>query len=136
MRLDAVIRVKERVEERAGQELVRVESAVTAAKSKVEDARRAASQDFRARSDVSHWEVTETAHHRALVNVKLAQKELESLQKSAHVVRGQYLDAHRSAETVRRVAANRREEAARQLSKAEDKALDDVASLLHFRRTG
>lgn len=133
-RLDSVVQVKERVEEKAGQALARVESAVSAAKAKVDDARRAASQDFRARSDISQWEVTELAHHRAVADAKKAQKDLEALQKSAQTVRAQYLSAHQSAEVVRRVASTRREELTREQNRAEDKALDEAASLLFFRR--
>ncbi|MDP2270575.1 MAG: hypothetical protein Q8N23_35175 [Archangium sp.] len=133
-RLDAVVQVKERVEEKAGQALARVESAVTIAKEKVEVAKRVAAQDFRARSDISQWEVAELAHHRAVADAKKAQKDLETLQKSALVVRATYVSAHQSAEVVRRVATTRREEAERELNRIEDKALDEAASLLHFRR--
>ena len=133
-RLDAVVQVKERVEEKAGQALARAESAVIAGKVKVEEARRAASQDFRSRSDISQWEMTELAHHRAIADAKKAQKDLEALQKSAQTVRAAYVSAHQSAEVVRRVATSRREEATRELNRVEDKALDETASLLHFRR--
>jgi flagellar export protein FliJ len=135
-RLDSVVQVKERVEEKAGQALARAEIAVTAAKSKVEEARQAASQDFRARADIAQWEVTELAHHRAITDAKKAQQDLEALQKSAQVVRATYLSAHQSAEVVRRVATSRREELTRELNKAEDKALDEAASMLLFRRAG
>lgn len=133
-RLDSVVQVKERVEEKAGQALARAESAVTVARARVEAARRAAAQDFRSRADISQWEVTELAHHRAMTDAKKAQKDLEALQKSALVVRASYLSAHQSAEVVRRVADSRREEAVRELNRVEDKALDEAASLLHFRR--
>ncbi len=135
-RLDAVVQVKERVEEKAGQALAKVESAVTVAKEKVEVAKRVAAQDFRARSDISQWEVAELANHRAVADAKKAQKDLETLQKSALIVRATYVSAHQSAEVVRRVATTRREEAERELNRIEDKALDEAASLLHFRRAG
>ena len=135
-RLDSVVQVKERVEEKAGQALARVEIAVTAAKSKMEEAKQAASQDFRTRADISQWEVTELAHHRAITDAKKAQKDLEALQKSAQVVRATYISAHQSAEVVRRVATSRREELTREMNKAEDKALDEAASMLLFRRAG
>ena len=135
-RLDSVVQVKERVEEKAGQALARAESAVSAAKTKVEEARRTASQDFRARSDISQWEMTELAHHRAIADAKKAQKDLEVLQKSAVTVRAAYVSAHQSAEVVRRVATSRREDATLELNRREDKALDEAASLMHFRRAG
>ena len=135
-RLDSVVQVKERVEEKAGQALARAESAVSAAKTKVEEARRTAAQDFRARSDISQWELTELAHHRAISDAKKAQNDLETLQKSALTVRAAYVSAHQSAEVVRRVARSRREEATLELNRKEDKALDEAASLMHFRRAG
>lgn len=135
-RLDTVVQVKERVEEKAGRALAHAESAVSKAKTNADHARNIASQDFRARADVSSWEVTEHAHHRAVADAKKAQKELELLQKSAQVVRAQYITAHQSAEVVRRVAEIRREEARREAEKAEDKAADEMASLLFFRRAG
>ncbi len=135
-RLDSVVTVKERVEEKAGQALARAESAVSVAQTKVEVARRLASQDFRARSDISQWEVGELAHHRAMSDAKKAQKDLEVLQKSAVVIRAQFVSAHQSAEVVRRVATNRRDELTRELNRVEDKALDEAAAMLFLRKAG
>lgn len=135
-RLDSVVKVKEVVEEKAGVALAHAETAVTAARTRVEDARRLASQDFRARSDISQWEVAELAHHRAISDAKKAQKDLEAAQKSAAVVRTQYVSAHQAAEVVRRVATSRRDEAIRELNRVEDKALDEAASLLFVRKAG
>ncbi|MFZ5444139.1 MAG: hypothetical protein ACOZQL_29350 [Myxococcota bacterium] len=135
-RLDTVVTVKERVEERAGQALARAESVVSSAQARAEEARRVAAQDNRMRADVSQWEVTELAHHRALVDARRAQRELESAQRTASSARDQYLSAHRAAEVVRRVADNRREETARELNRLEDKALDEAAGLLFVRKAG
>ena len=80
--------------------------------------------------------MTELAHHRAISDAKKAQNDLETLQKSALTVRAAYVSAHQSAEVVRRVARSRREEATLELNRKEDKALDEAASLMHFRRAG
>ncbi len=133
-RLDTVVKVKEHVEEKAGLALARAEAAVSAAHVKVEDARRLASQDFRVRADISQWEVAELAHHRAISDAKKAQKELEVLQKSAAVVRTQFVSAHQAAEVVRRVATHRRDEALHEMNRIEDKALDEAASMLFVRK--
>jgi flagellar export protein FliJ len=135
-RLDVVVKVKERAEEKAGLELARAETAVRTAKDKLELASERAAQDHRGRGDVSQWELSEAAHHRALLDKSKAQKELESTQKAAVVVRAHYVGAHRAAEVVRRVADARREEISRELTRAEDKQLDEAASLLWFRKAG
>lgn len=136
IRLDTVVEVKERVEDRAVQALARAESAVTVAKQRAAEARQAAAKDFRARADIAQWEVTELAHHRAVADAKKAEKDLVAVQKTAQTVRTAYLKAHQQAEVVRRVADSRRQELVQELNRVEDKALDEAASLLFFRKAG
>jgi flagellar export protein FliJ len=133
-RLDTVVQVKERAEDRAVEVLGRAESAVAVGQQKVAAAKAAAAKDHRARADISQWEVTELAHHRAIADAKKAEKELTALQKSAQAARQQYLKAHQSAEVVRRVAETRRAELQQDLNRAEDKLLDEAASMLFFRK--
>ncbi|MFO0599115.1 MAG: flagellar FliJ family protein [Myxococcaceae bacterium] len=133
-RLDVVVQVKERAEDKAGVELAQAERAVTAAKSRFESARATASMDFRSRSDISQWEVTELAHHRALSDANKARREFEELQKAATMKRSDWLAMHRAAEVVRRVAENRKHEWLVEESRQEDKVLDEAASLLFFRK--
>jgi flagellar export protein FliJ len=135
-RLDVVVQVKERAEEKAGVSLAKAESVVTTAKQKLELARQAASNDTRTRSDISLWEMTELAHQRALTDAQKAQKELETAQKSAAQFRASYLNAHRNAEVVRRVADSRRDELTKEMTRAEDKQADEAASLAWFRKAG
>jgi flagellar export protein FliJ len=133
-RLDTVVQVKELAEDRAVEVLGRAESAVATARQRVAEAKAAAAKDHRARADISQWEVTELAHHRAVTDAKKAENTLATLQKSAQVARQQYVKAHQSAEVVRRVADTRREELTQAMNRAEDKALDEAASLLFFRK--
>lgn len=135
-RLDSVVQVKERVEEKAGQALARAEAEVTTAKSLVDEARQKAAQDFRARADISQWEVAEMAHHRAVADAKKAEHNLETMQRAAQVVRAQYVSAHQAAEVVRRVAENRRQELVSDSRRQETKMLDEAAALLFIRRAG
>jgi flagellar export protein FliJ len=135
-RLDTVVTVKERAEEKAGQDLVKAEAAVERARIEVEDAKRQAARDHRGRTDASNWEMTEAAHHRALTQAQNAQRHLEALQKSAALLRSQYVNAHRAAEVVRRVATSRREEVAREADRVETKALDEASALLFVRKAG
>lgn len=135
-RLDTVVQVKERAEQKAGQTLARAESVVTAAKEKLSNAQAAAALDVRARSDVSTWEMGELAHQRAVGDARRAEKELDQAQKTAAAMRTSYLSAHRSAEVVRRVADSRREELMREQARNEDKQLDEAASQLWIRKAG
>lgn len=133
-RLDVVVQVKERDEEKAGVSLAKAESVVTTARLKLELARQAAANDTRTRSDISMWEMSELAHQRALTDAHKAQKELENAQKSAAQFRASYLNAHRTAEVVRRVADSRRDELSKEFTRAEDKQADEAASLSWFRK--
>lgn len=135
-RLDSVVAVKERVEDRAGAALARAESAVEAAKQRADAARQVAGQDHRARADASTWDMTELAHRRALQDAQKAEAEVATLRKSANVVRAQYVTAHQAAEVVRRVATTRREELQRDLDRRESKDLDEAAALLFVRKAG
>lgn len=133
-RLDTVVEVKERLEDRAVEALARAESAVSSAKQRAEAARQLAQKDFRSRASLAQWEVTELAHHRAVNDAKKAEKELVALQRSAQTVREAYVKAHQQAEVVRRVAESRRTELLLEMNRAEDKLLDEAASLLFFRK--
>lgn len=135
-RLDVVVKVKERAEEKAGQALARAETAVRSAQERLEVAQRRTSQDHRARADVSQWAVQELAQNRALADAHKAKHELEQLQKSAQTVRAHYVNANRAAEVVRRVADARRDELTREAARNEDKQLDEAASMLWFRKAG
>ncbi|MFT3709068.1 MAG: flagellar FliJ family protein [Archangium sp.] len=135
-RLDVVVQVKERVEEKAGLALAKAETAVRSAQDRLEVAKQNAKADHRARGDVSQWEMQELAHRRALSDVSKANKEVESLKKSAETVRAHFVNANRAAEVVRRVADARRDELMKEQARNEDKQLDEAASMLWFRKTG
>lgn len=135
-RLDAVVKVKERSEEKAGQALAKAEQVVQSANAKLESAKALAAQDHRARGDISQWEVGEMAHHKAISDARRAERDLLTAKKSANVVRAEYISAHQAAEVVRRVADSRRNEIVAEQNRAEDKALDEAASMLFFRKAG
>lgn len=135
-RLDAVVKVREREEDRA---LEQVAHAEAKAKAAVEHARAMAAAtkiDQRRAGDVSTWELAEVAHVRALTVAHRAQKDSERAQAEVAKVRVLYTSAHQQAEVVRRAAEHRRDEARREADRVEDKSLDEVASMLWFRRAG
>lgn len=133
-RLDVVVKVKERAEEKAGQALANAERAVRSAQERLEVAKARTSQDSRARADVSQWAVQELAHHRALLDANKAKQEVDQLKKAAETVRAHYVSANRAAEVVRRVADARRDELMKEAARNEDKQLDEAASMLWFRK--
>jgi flagellar export protein FliJ len=135
-RLDSVVDVRERDEDKAMRELGRAQTALKAAQQRSEEARRRAMSDHRARHDVAHWEMMEVAHHRALSDARRAEREVEVLNQSTTKVREQYVVAYQRAEVVRRVADARRTEAQRESDRAETKELDEVGGILFVRRAG
>jgi flagellar export protein FliJ len=135
-RLDTVVRLRERDEEKAAQAVAKAENAVRVAQQKVEAAHDRAMADFRQKNDIAQWELQELAQHRALAEEKKAQREAELAKQAALKSRGVYTTAHQRAEVVRRVADSRREDAQREENRAETKQLDDVAGLLFVRKAG
>jgi len=132
--LDTVVRLREREEEKAAQSVAKAESAVRLAVERRDEAHARQMQDDRARRDVSDWETSELAHHRALADEKSAEKELEQARRTASQVRATYTSAHQRAEGVRRVADARRQESIREENRVEAKQLDEVASLRFNRK--
>ncbi len=135
-RLDAVVQVRERAEEKALRQVVEVEIQARAALERAEALKKAAQQDQRQTGDAATWEMAEMAHVRALTDARKAQKEAERIQAEVSKVRVVYTSAHQRAEVVRRVAETRREEQRRDVERVEEKALDEVASLLWYRKAG
>jgi hypothetical protein len=135
-RLDAVVTVRERSEEKALRKVVEAEVHARTAAEKAEALRAATLVDHRRTADAATWELLEAAHVRAISDARRAQKDAEQAQVQVGKVRLVYTAAHQQAEVVRRVADARREEARKELDRAEDKQLDEVASLLWFRKAG
>lgn len=135
-RLDVVVKVKERAEEKAGLALAKAETAVRSAQDRLEVAKARTTHDGRARADVSQWAVQELAHHRALLDANKAKQEVDQLKKAAETSRAHFVTANRAAEVVRRVADARRDELTKEAARNEDKQLDEAASMLWFRKAG
>lgn len=128
------MKLRERDEEKAAQALAKADRALTVAKESHEDAKARAMMDFRARNDVSQWELQELAQHRALAEEKKAAQLVEAAKTVASKSRDAFTVTHQRAEVVRRVADSRREEISRELDRNETRQLDDVAGMLFSRR--
>ncbi len=128
------MKLRERDEEKAAQALAKADRAVTSAQAAHEDAKARAMMDFRARNDVSQWELQELAQHRALAEEKKAAQLVAAAKAVASKSRDVFTVTHQRAEVVRRVADARRDELTRELDRSETKQLDEVAGLLFNRR--
>lgn len=135
-RLDAVVTLREREEDRKAEALAKAEREARAAAERAAQARLHALKDERSRTDSARWAVVELAHHRALLEAHRAESQAAQARSSADGARVQYTAAHQQAEVVRRVAEHRREDARRELNRVEDKHLDEMATLLFSRKAG
>lgn len=135
-RLDAVVRVREREEEKALLKVAEAEKVAKLAAERAHALKLATKTDHRRMADAATWEMLESAHTRALTDARKAEKDAERLAGEVTKVRLVYTSAHQRAEVVRRVAETRRDEQRRELERTEDKALDEVASLLWYRKAG
>lgn len=135
-RLDTVVRLRERDEEERAQNLAKAEVEAREAAQRATQARQNTLRDERNRGDASRWAMAEVAHQRALLESKRADHDAARLRQDADGARVNYTAAHQQAEVVRRVADHRRSEIAQEQNRAEDRALDDVATLLFTRKTG
>lgn len=134
-RLDAVVKLRERNEEQKAQAFGVAESAARQAAAVAAQARAEALRDERKGGDASQWDVIELAHHRALVEVRRAEREAQRARGVADTARATWVTAHQDAEAVRRAAEHRRDELRREADKAETKLLDEMALLAFSRKT-
>jgi flagellar export protein FliJ len=135
-RLDAVVRIREQAEERALESVAKAEARARDASERAHRLMAAANTDARSAGDASTWQVVEAAQVKAVADARRAELERDRLQAEVAKVRLVYTSAHQQAEAVRRAAEHRRDEVRREDARSEDKALDEVASMLWFRRAG
>lgn len=130
-RLDVVVKLRERDEEKARTALADSEraakDAAEAAKLALETTRR----DSRSRGNAALWQLHDAAHGRALHDAAEAAKVAGAA--DLHLVRSRdhYSSAYKRAETIRRVAESRRSEIIAEAEGRERKELDELGVLLH-----
>ena len=134
LRLDAVVTLREREEEQAREALGAAVRATAAAEATLAEAQQRARRDGRGAAPVEAWAMEEAAHERALQDVKNAALRLETARTTEHKARESQVEAYRRAEVVRRVAAARRRELDEADARAENKAMDEFASIKHEAR--
>jgi flagellar biosynthesis chaperone FliJ len=125
-RLDPVIKIEERKEERRLAEMAAAGREVTSAEKALISAQVHARADHRRTASATDWQLAELAHTRALVDVHSAERAVHSAQVMATTTRDAYRVVHSKAEALRLVAAARVEEILTARAKAEGKELDEL----------
>lgn len=129
VRLDVVVKVKQREQDRRLERFSNDLRQVEAAKDALQRAQQAANTDNRVTGLAAVWSLEEAARQRAVAQVQSAKARLDEASKAAETSRGEWAKARNSAEAVRRVADARRDEVVRELNRKETRALDELALL-------
>ena len=125
-RLDPVIKLEERNEERKLNEMAAAGRKVKSAEETLSDAQHAARTDHRHPAAAQDWQLAELAHTRALHDVRAAEHAVKSATEAEGASRAAYTQAHAKAEALRRVAQARVDEILAAREKAEARELDEI----------
>ncbi|MBX7114000.1 MAG: flagellar FliJ family protein [Myxococcaceae bacterium] len=131
-RLDAVVRIRERQEERAEKALAAANSHAVKTEERATALRQVAARDHRQGSSASHWDIVERAHTRALSEARAADKAVEAAKKNVVAAQGVQQHAYKQAEVVRHAVQAKRAEMTREAARKETRELDEIASLRHW----
>jgi flagellar biosynthesis chaperone FliJ len=134
IRLDAVVKLREKDEERVRVELAEAQRAATAAERAATTARLRAREDERGRGMAAEWDLADHAHFRALREAVVAERAHHTACERLTTTRQKYATAYKRAETIRRVADARRADIVAEADSKERKELDEIGMLLHVRR--
>jgi flagellar export protein FliJ len=132
-RLDAVVKLRERDEDKARRDLADAQRHAQAADQALRDAESKARHDARARGTAAHWELADHAHARALVEARQAERAANAATERLGSSRTHYAGVRARAEAARRIVEVRRAEVVSQAESAERKQLDEIATLLFTR---
>jgi flagellar biosynthesis chaperone FliJ len=122
--------MRERREETALDALARAQRSLGSAHERLRSARAQASADQRGSADSSMWAAEEAAHARVVHEVRGAERELQQATGGEHAARQAYERAWRDAEASRRLQDKARRAIVHEAERREQRALDDVATLV------
>ena len=128
-RLDPVIKIEEKNEEKRLHEMAAANRKVKSAQDALMGARDAARTDHRRSATAKDWLLAEIAHTRTLNEVRTAEHAVKSANAEEGASRVAYTRAHSKAEALRRVAQARVDEILTAREKAEARELDDIGLL-------
>lgn len=135
VRLDVVVKVKEREEERRREALGKTMRAAQAARHELLTAQAQTNRERGPGGSAADFSNDDLARQRLLDLVEVAKKKVHEATAAAEKSRTDWTKAYNSAEAVRRVADTRRTELVEANERAERKAFDELA-LLQFARAG
>ncbi len=128
-RLDVVIKLRERDEERTRLHLAESERALKAAAAEAAAAHERTRTDGRRSGSAAEWMLLDAAHGRAREDAANADQAVAAADKKLSASRNQYKSAYQRAETIRRIADARRAEIIAEAETKERKELDEVGVL-------
>lgn len=129
-RLETVFKLRETEEDRARLALADAQRDVAAANDQLSAATARAGADHRRLASAAHWTLVESAHSRALLEARQAERAVQKASEGLSQSRDRYLGAHTRTEALRKAIEARRAEAVREASLAERKQMDEIAMLL------
>jgi flagellar export protein FliJ len=132
-RLDPLLKLKEREQQRRLVDLSNATRALQAAQQRVEDLRRAAARSDLQSGPVELWMLREESHQRALRELQRAREAVTATDKACQVARAAFLTAKRTVETFRKATERKRAEIVREIERSEQKTLEEMAALLAHR---
>jgi glucuronate isomerase len=135
-RLDVVVKLRERDEERTRTVLADSERAAKQAAEQAAAAQLRARQDGRKAGSAADWMLLDAAHGRARQEAATAEQAAGAADAQLAASREQYSSAYQRAETIRRVADARRAEMIAEAEMRERKELDEIAVVRHATRRG
>jgi len=133
LRLDPVVKLEEQHEERRLAEMSEAERALEAARQQLAQRQNVARSDQRRLASASDWLLTELSHARVLSDVRAAEHAVKEATVHSSASRDRYNAAYSRAESLRRVAAARRDEIVRAKARVERKEQDELG-ILRFGR--
>ena len=132
-RLDAVVKLREKDEERARLELAEAQRAAATAERAAAAAKANAKVDLRGRGSAADWELTEIGHFAALRAAAVAERTAHAATEKVAATRNNWGTAYKRAESMRRVADARRAEIVAEQESKERKELDELGTQMFLR---
>lgn len=129
-RLDVLVKLRERDEEKAERAVADAQRAALAARARLTEAQALARTDARGALDVASWGLVEAAHGRAREEAERAARLVKDAQARETEARSAHVDAHRRTEAVRRAADGRRVELVREAETRDQRRVDDLTTML------
>jgi flagellar export protein FliJ len=133
-RLDPLVKLKERAEERARRNLAKASQDLALIQSKLDQLRQLAAKDSQVSGSAADWELRDVAHARALSDIRKAEEGVAAAARREQTAREAYGAAYRELDAIRRAAEARRSELMLELETRERKELDELGQSAFTRK--